>query len=88
MHPLETTEGLLLNELRGVCIDCANAGHCSYREATDKIIIQCEMHQLVHEVETFASDKAPRGLCINCCKVTSCKLPGRSTVIWHCEEYE
>lgn len=88
MYTQDSTVTLLLNELRGLCINCAKAEHCSYREATDKIIIQCEMHELAGEDDTFASAMPRKGLCVNCGKADSCQLPGRRVGAWHCEEYE
>ncbi|HEX5168726.1 MAG TPA: hypothetical protein VFW11_06105 [Cyclobacteriaceae bacterium] len=88
MYTQDSIESLLLNELRGLCINCAKAEHCSYRNGTDKIIIQCEMYQLGGEADAFASALPPRGLCTNCYRADSCQLPGRRTGIWHCEEYE
>jgi hypothetical protein len=79
-------ETLLQNELQGLCTNCVNTAHCSYRKATDKIIIQCELFELNNPV-VHESVSGLGGLCANCATAVFCQLPGRNVGVWHCEEY-
>lgn len=83
----ELIEHLIQHELKGLCTNCAFVSHCSYRKATDKIIIQCELYQLSPALDAPKPASTQLGLCVNCCNADTCKLPGRHTGIWHCEEY-
>jgi hypothetical protein len=87
MHSQDLIERLIQNELKGLCINCSLANHCPYRKATDKIIIQCELHQFSEEADAPQPVSTQKGLCVNCCRANVCQLPGRKTGIWHCEEY-
>lgn len=88
MHTQELIEHLIQSELKGLCTNCEFAKHCSYRKATDKIIIQCELYQLSELERVPQLVSTQRSLCTSCCKADACHLPGRHTGIWHCEDYE
>jgi hypothetical protein len=93
--------GMLEVDLHGLCTNCANIAHCSYRKRTNKTIIQCELYELKNHVSTvkgFSNGKNKQaiefeksnqlvGLCMNCDKANFCQLPERKTGVWHCEEY-
>jgi hypothetical protein len=85
------TQGLIHNlpqkVLQGLCTNCASAEHCSYRKATDKIIIQCEIFELNNLVAQESVLPRPGGLCASCVHAAFCQLPGRNVGVWHCEEY-
>ncbi len=84
----ESIELLLENELFGLCASCTKAEACSYRKATEKIIIQCQLYEVTIEADAPASvTSKPRGLCMNCALARVCQLPDRSVGVWHCEEY-
>jgi len=84
----EIIEVLLAKELQGLCTSCANFETCSYRKASTKIIIQCELYELETEQPTDQVGNDLSGLCVNCCNVDTCGLPDKQFGVWHCEEYE
>ncbi len=84
----EKIKHLIELELKGICTNCALSGDCTYRMATSKVIVQCELYQM--EEEDASASKlisTQRGLCMNCVKVDRCQLPEKNEGIWHCEEY-
>lgn len=87
MHTHQFMEALIQHELKGLCTNCSMACDCTYRKATHKIIIQCQLYQLSDESENLHSTSVPKGLCVSCDLVDSCQLPVKHTGIWHCEEY-
>jgi hypothetical protein len=80
-------EGLLKNELKGLCINCVLVSSCLFRKTTDRIIIQCELFQVDDEADVLHPVSMQKSLCMNCARNNSCQLPGRRTGVWHCEEY-
>jgi len=88
MQPLALIEDLLLNELKGLCTNCGLASKCFYRKETNKIIIQCELHQLCEAPGAPREASGQRSLCTSCSKADTCQLPGRHMGIWRCEAYE
>lgn len=78
---------LLEHELKGLCVNCTLSSSCSYRKATDKIIIQCELYQLGEVEEVPGLLAIQKGLCSNCEREDTCQLSARHTGIWHCQEY-
>lgn len=88
MQAQESVELLFQNDLYGLCSNCAKAAHCSYRTATDKIIIQCKLYEFNEENNVSEVERSQaRGLCMNCAKADFCHLPDRIIGVWHCEEY-
>lgn len=89
MYSQDLIEELMQHELKGLCTNCALESDCTYRKASHKIIIQCELYQLSDETHILQSNAnlMQKGLCMNCNRVDSCGLPGKHTGIWHCEEY-
>lgn len=76
-------EELVQSELKGLCTNCAHSGDCSYFRNSAKAIIQCEMYTLA------TPDAVPMsGLCKTCEHRGFCKLPGRNTGAWHCNDYK
>jgi hypothetical protein len=88
MYSQELIEVLLEHELKGLCTNCSLASGCTYRKTSPKIIVQCELYQLIEDSESIENKLFQKGLCMNCSRVDSCKLPGKHTGIWHCEEYK
>jgi hypothetical protein len=87
MYSSEIIENLLQQELKGLCMSCINAPTCSYRLATDKTVIQCEMFETGNRFVQQTNYTQPGGLCMNCAKATICQLPDRYVGVWHCGEY-
>lgn len=87
MYTHELIENLLDQELQGLCVNCVNAPSCSYRMATEKVVIQCELFEMNSPAVYDAAPSRVSGLCTNCFKTTFCQLPGRNVGTWHCEEY-
>jgi hypothetical protein len=85
MYAQELLEEIIEKEFRGLCISCAHDDACNYRNATNKHIIQCEMYELDNEAN--GENEPPRGLCVSCDNAAICKLPGRKSGVWHCNEY-
>jgi hypothetical protein len=84
MQAAEVIEGMIISELRGLCTSCAHARTCVYYRSSEKIIIQCELFKLdegLHDTEVL------HGLCTSCDQASHCKLPGRITGVWHCNEF-
>lgn len=89
MPDQELIETLLAKELQGLCMNCVNFETCAYRKNTMKVIIQCELHEIVSESRTEdRKSSISKGLCANCCNVDLCRLPDKQFGVWHCEEYE
>jgi len=88
MQPLALIEELLQNELKGLCTTCDLASKCFYRKGTNKIIIQCELHQLCEAPWVPQEASAQRSLCTSCSKAEACRLPERHMGIWRCKVYE
>lgn len=84
MH-LNDLEEIVVRELRSLCSNCLYRNTCSYRNTTKKVIIQCELHVL--DLDT-SDDAQPKGLCKSCDTFNSCKLPGKNTGVWHCQEFK
>jgi hypothetical protein len=89
MREQESIEVLLTKELRGLCLNCANFDNCSYRKNSAKIIIQCNLYELIGEEQASGQQEtnALKGLCMSCCHADTCNLPDKQSGIWHCEEY-
>lgn len=89
MYSQDLIEELIQHELKGLCTNCALESDCTYRKASHKIIIQCELYQFSDGSDMLQSNSnlMQKGLCVNCSSVNSCGLPGKHTGIWHCEEY-
>jgi hypothetical protein len=89
MREPESIEVLLAKELRGLCLNCANFDKCSYRKNSIKIIIQCNLYELVEDEQTSGKQETNtlKGLCITCCHGDTCNLPDKQFGVWHCEEY-
>lgn len=84
----ELIEFLLGKELQGLCMNCANFETCSYQKTSTKIIIQCELYEMVTErIDAVQRESPLKGLCINCCNADRCGLPDKQFEVWHCEEY-
>jgi hypothetical protein len=90
MQEPEIIEILLSKELQGLCTNCAQFEKCPYRKNTRKIIIQCELYELVDEEKASGHQETNRlkGLCVNCCYANTCCLPEKQFGVWHCEEYK
>ena len=86
MDTLAVMEEIIETEFKGLCTSCTHIHDCQYHRATLRLIIQCEMHETDDELQN--SNGVLKGLCINCDRALQCKLPGRITGLWHCNEYE
>jgi hypothetical protein len=76
-------EEIITREVRGLCTTCIHAETCAYSLSSTKTIIQCELFQLDQAVEVLSSG----GLCKTCDQLSTCRLPGRRTGVWHCDEF-
>jgi hypothetical protein len=80
-------EEMVVKEFMGLCSTCAHVHSCAYSERrSDKVIIQCEMFEVDHD--NLSGEKTPSGLCRTCDLTTVCRLPGRKTGTWHCNEFQ
>jgi hypothetical protein len=81
-------EVLLVKELQGLCMNCANFEPCSYRKTSVKTIIQCELYEMGMEPRTAGQEESYwKGLCVSCGNADTCSLPDKQFGTWHCEEY-
>lgn len=81
----------------GICENCAQAAHCLFRENAAQPVWFCEQFEnvisepaLPKNPVVHSTGKSPirlLGLCVNCEKRESCRLPKPESGIWHCEEY-
>jgi hypothetical protein len=85
MQAGELIEGMIISELRGLCTSCAHSPTCMYYQASEKIIIQCEIFRVTEDVSH--EPNVLYGLCTTCDQSPHCKLPGRKEGVWHCNEF-
>lgn len=81
----------------GICENCAQAAFCLYREKATHPIWFCEQFENVFSEPSPQNNTAAHpavksqtrllGLCANCEKRETCRLPKPESGIWHCEEY-
>lgn len=82
----EAIEELILREFRGLCSSCLHVDTCVYHGSEPgRSVIQCELFELNDE-PSLEVDSA-QGLCKGCDFAPACKLPGRRTGTWHCNEF-
>jgi len=83
----EIIEDMVVREFRSLCSTCLHIDSCVYsRRRSDKVIIQCEMFEV--DDDNLSGDNTPTGLCKNCDLAANCRLPGRKTGTWHCNEFQ
>ncbi len=97
-----TPEQKVKVELKGLCVNCNNAEHCSYARNATKPVVYCEMHDafapepstadLSEVLRPDPSELRPelplsKGLCVNCANRGECVYAKREGGVWHCEEY-
>lgn len=82
----DTIEELVLREFRGLCLSCLHVDTCTYHvSAPNRDVIQCELFEL--DDEPRVESESASGLCKGCDFAVSCRLPGRRTGTWHCNEF-
>jgi hypothetical protein len=85
MELKNTIEDLVARELKDLCMSCAHATDCVYRQAATKAVIQCEMFEFAQqEIRMIVP---AQGLCSTCDHASYCKLPGRTDGVWRCNEF-
>ena len=87
MRALEYIEEIVANGLKGLCLSCVHRHSCVYRQRSTRNVIQCEMFELDTDGD-IENTEEPAGLCRTCDHARGCKLVGRKTGVWHCNEYE
>lgn len=85
---------LLDQELRGLCGTCNHRESCTYRQQSNKLIIQCELFSATEAIASpVLMETAPtvkritRGLCDTCVHQRTCNFFKRNGYVWHCEEF-
>ncbi|MGE0771947.1 MAG: hypothetical protein AB7K37_09575 [Cyclobacteriaceae bacterium] len=89
---------LLKTEFATLCNTCDHFNACSYQD-DEKGVLQCELFESTSEgvahlgrleilKEEVITPVSTKGICVNCEKVWTCKLPKGLAGVWHCEEYE
>ena len=82
---LDIMEEIVVKEFRSRCVMCLHVATCSYfKKKSDKIIIQCELFE---DDDDALTQNPPTGLCKTCDLASDCRLPGRRTGTWHCNEF-
>lgn len=80
-------EEMVVREFRSLCSTCLHVDSCAYlKRRSGKIVIQCELFEV--DDEHSVSQSNPSGLCKSCDLAAGCRLPGRRTGTWHCNEFE
>ena len=83
----EIIEDMVVREFKGLCSTCLHVDSCAYsKRKSDKIVIQCEMFEV--DNDNPSGESTPEGLCKNCDLARFCRLPGRKTGTWHCNEFQ
>lgn len=85
MNNKEQIEQIVGRELKDICANCFHTNTCIYHKTAIKRIIQCELYELDNEIKIHEYVK---GLCSTCDLSPDCKLAGRQSGIWACNEYK
>ena len=80
-------EDIVVREFKDLCFTCLHVDSCAYSKMhPDKLVIQCEMFEV--DNESLSGVNSADGLCKTCDLAAHCRLPGRKTGTWHCNEFQ